>query len=148
MPTNLIRRKKEDLPKVAPKPRAPAPERIAVLTAGAVPIRLRLLQTRTADLIWSALPLHSIVETWGDSIHFDTPMKTGRERGAKLNVAIGDVCFWTEDERVMLAWGPTPISRPGEVRLMRPCNIWATAIDDPEALSAVTPGEKAVLERG
>lgn len=147
MPTNLMRRKEEDLPKKAPQPRVPTPERIAVLKAGTVSICLRLLQTRTADLIWSALPLHSIVETWGDCIHFDTPLKTGRERSAKLNVAIGDVCFWTEDERVMLAWGPTPISRPGEVRLMRPCNIWATAIDDPAALGVVTPGEKAVLEK-
>lgn len=147
MPTNLIRRPKHELPKKDAKPRAPTPERIALLKAGAISIRLRLLQTRTADLIWNALPLYSIVETWGDSIHFDTPLKTGRERSARLNVSIGDVCFWTEDERVMLAWGPTPISRPGEVRLMRPCNIWATAIDAPEALSSVTPGEKAVLEK-
>ncbi|MFT5509809.1 MAG: hypothetical protein ACI89J_002897 [Hyphomicrobiaceae bacterium] len=147
MPTNLIRRKIDERQNKAPKPRAPTPDRVAILQAGSVSVRMRLLQTRTADLIWNALPLHSIVETWGDSIHFDTPMKTGRERSAKLNVAIGDVCFWTEDERVVLAWGPTPISRPGEVRLMRPCNIWAATIDDPHALSAVTPGEKAVLSK-
>ena len=147
MPTNLIRQKLEERPKAAARKRAPAPERQAVLTAGRVSVRIRLLQTRTADLIWSALPLHSIVETWGDSIHFDTPLRIGRERTAKLNVTPGDVCFWTEDERVVLAWGPTPISRPSEVRLMRPCNVWAEAIDDPSALAVVTPGEKAVLSR-
>ncbi|MGI9477535.1 MAG: cyclophilin-like family protein [Hyphomicrobiaceae bacterium] len=147
MPTNLIRQKLDERPAAAATKRAPAPERLAVLTAGQVSVRIRLHQTRTADLIWRALPLHSIVETWGDSIHFDTPLKTGRERSAKVNVAPGDVCFWTEDERVVLAWGPTPISRPSEVRLMRPCNIWAEAIDDPSALAAVTPGEKAVLSR-
>ena len=147
MPTNFIRRKLDARPAPVAKPRASTAERIAVLQAGRISLRLRLLPTHTADLIWSALPLHSIVETWGDSIHFDTPMKTGRERTAKLNVAPGDVCFWTEDERVVLGWGPTPISRPGEIRLMRPCNIWATAIDDPAALSVVTPGEKVVLSR-
>ena len=147
MPTNLIRQKLDERPAAAATKRAPVAERLAVLTAGRVSVRIRLHQTRTADLIWRALPLHSIVETWGDSIHFDTPLKIGRERTAKLNVAPGDVCFWTEDERVVLAWGPTPISRPSEVRLMRPCNIWAEAIDDPSALAAVTPGEKAVLSR-
>lgn len=152
MPTNLIRRKHQgpagDKAAAAAAPRrAPPGERIAVLEAGRISVRLRLHDTRTAEVIWRALPLHSIVETWGDSMHFDTPLRVGRERTAKLNVAVGDVCFWTEDERVVLAWGPTPISRPDEVRLMRPCNIWAEAIDDPSALAAVTPGEKAVLRQ-
>ena len=147
MPTNLIRQQLDQRDKPAPPQRAPSAERTATLQAGRVTVRLRLLATRTADIIWHALPLHSIVETWGDSIHFDTPLRVGRERTAKLNVAVGDVCFWTEDERVVLAWGATPISRPNEVRLMRPCNIWATAIDDPALLAGVTPGEKAVLSR-
>ena len=87
MPTNLIRQKLEERPKAAARKRAPAPERQAVLTAGRVSVRIRLLQTRTADLIWSALPLHSIVETWGDSIHFDTPLRIGRcRRWNKLEV--------------------------------------------------------------
>jgi hypothetical protein len=156
MPTNLIRpthdarEPPQSAERVAPRRSTQSvamPDRIAVLQAGRVTLRLQLNQTRTAELIWSVLPLHSIVETWGDSIHFDTPIKTGRERGAKLNVSPADVCFWTEDERVVLAWGPTPISRRNEVRLMRPCNIWAKALDDPAALAVVTPGEKVVLSR-
>ena len=150
MPTNFMRPKDKPATrrKVADiRPVQAARERTAVLKVSGVSLRLALLQTRTAEVIWAALPLFSIAETWGDCIHFDTPLKTGRERGARLNVDIGDVCFWTEDERVMIAWGPTPISRPGEVRLMRPCNIWARAIDDPAALTVVTPGEKVSLER-
>lgn len=147
MPTNLIRRKLEQSPKPKPEVREEGSDRVARLQVGNVSLRLQLLQTKTADLIWSALPLHSIAETWGDSIHFDTPLRTGRERTAKLNVEPGDVCFWTEDERVVLAWGATPISRPNEVRLMRPCNIWAKAIDDPQMLKTITPGVKVVLSR-
>ena len=147
MPTNFIRRRLDDRPAPAPIKSQSAPQRTALLTAGQAKIRLSLLQTRTADLIWSALPLHSIAETWGDSIHFDTPLKTGRERTAKLNVAIGEVCFWSEDERVVLAWGPTPISRVGEIRMMRPCNIWAQTLDDPTELDGITPGEKVTLIR-
>ena len=150
MPTNLIRRRLDDRPKAkrpSPKPEQEKPERIVRLHAGRHAVRLRLLPTRTADLLWSALPLYSIAETWGESLHFDTPMKTGRERAARLNVEAGDVCFWSEDERVVLAWGPTPISGANEIRLMRPCNIWAKAIDDPAVLRKVTAGEKVVLSR-
>ncbi len=149
MPTNLIRRKFDQ--GGAPGARLAydggETNRQARLTVGRYKLRLALLDTRTADLIWRALPLHSIAETWGESIHFGTPFKTGRERTARLNVSPGDVCFWSEDERVVLAWGPTPISRPDEIRLMRPCNIWARAIEDPAILAGVTPGEKVSLER-
>ena len=147
MPTNLIRHRLDQRPSAERQTRPPAVTRIALITAGRVKVRISLLATRTADLIWSALPLHSIAETWGDSIHFDTPLRTGRERSAKLNVSLGDVCFWSEDERVVLAWGPTPISRPNEIRMMRPCNIWAETLDDPSALKSVTPGEKVALTR-
>ncbi len=147
MPTNLIRPNLKAPDSAPASPRVAGPERIAILKAGRVTLRLRLLDTRTADLIWSALPLFGIVETWGDSIHFDTPLRTGRERTARLNARAGDVCFWSEDERVVIPWGPTPISRPDEIRLMRPCNIWAEIIDDPAALKIVTPGEKVSLSR-
>lgn len=149
MPTNLIRRPFDQggtAAKTASAQHAGA-VRTARLTVGRYKLTLALLHTRTADVIWRALPLFSIAETWGESIHFDTPLKTGRERTARLNVEPGDVCFWSEDERVVLAWGPTPISRPDEIRLMRPCNIWAHTLDDPSVLSGVTPGEKVSLER-
>jgi hypothetical protein len=55
---------------------------------------------------------------------------------------LGDICFWVEDDRVIIAFGPTPISRPGELRLPRPCNLWARAIDDVGVLKAVRPGER------
>ena len=149
MPTNLLRRK-PDQPISAQKPAengVRGQPRFVRLTVGRRHVILRLLETRTADLVWRALPLFSIAETWGESIHFETPLRTGRERGARLNVRPGDVCFWSEDERVVLAWGPTPISRPDEIRLMRPCNIWAETVGDPAVLSGATPGEKVSLER-
>lgn len=122
-------------------------ERRAVMRAGRVSLTLSLHPTQTADLIWRALPLHGIAETWGASLHFDTPLRSGRDRTARLNARPGDVCFWSEDERIIVVWGPTPISRPNEIRLMRPCNVWANVIEDAACLAVVTPGEKIVLQR-
>jgi hypothetical protein len=113
-----------------------------LIKAGRVAIRAELLETETANRIWTALPLFSTAETWGNSIHFETPVETGRERGARANSEAGDICFWTEDDRIIIGFGPTPISKPGEIRLPRPCNIWAKAMDDVTLLKTVVPGEK------
>jgi uncharacterized protein len=113
-----------------------------VIAAGRVKVRAELLDTPTAERIWAALPFFSSVETWGQSINFETPVETGRERSARATVAAGDIAFWGEDDRVVIAFGPTPISRGAEIRLPRPCNIWAKALDDVTLLKTVTPGEK------
>lgn len=123
----------------------PAAFKRVVLQAGRVRLLIALHPTATADLIWRALPLHSVAETWGDAIHFDTPVRTGRDRTARLNAQSGEVYFWAEDERVVVVWGPTPISRPDEIRLMRPCNLIGHTLEDASGLSIVTPGEKIAL---
>ena len=111
-----------------------------MLKAGRVKLELELLDSVPAGLIWYALPLYSIGETWGDSIHFESPVRAGRERTARLIFQPEDACYWNEDDRVMIGWRPTPISRPNEMRLMRTCNIWAKVIGDMSDLSVVTPG--------
>ena len=158
MPTNLIRKtanaanprsgqRIDARIKSGPRGMPHMPERRVLMRAGRAAVTLILHQTTTADLIWRALPLFSVAETWGNALHFDTPIRAGRDRTARVNASPGDVCFWSEDERVMIVWGPTPISRDNEVRLMRPCNIWAQALDDATALASVTPGEKVSLEK-
>lgn len=139
MPTNLIRQRSK-APAVA-RAAAGASRRV-LITAGRVAIRAELLATPTADRIWAALPLFSTAETWGQSIHFEVPIETGRDRTARALGQAGDICFWVEDDRVLIAFGPTPISRPGEIRLPRPCNVWAKALDDVTLLKDVAPGEK------
>jgi uncharacterized protein len=144
MPTNILRNLIRPAERTA-HVRRPGRVRIAELTIGRFTIRLRLADTLTAARIWAALPLYSTAETWGESVHFQVPVRTGRERNARLNVAPGDICFWTEDERVIVGFGPTPLSRPDEIRLMRPCNIWAKALDDVTALLGIAPGERVAL---
>ena len=116
-----------------------------MLTAGAVRVRLQLAATETADRIWRALPLYSNVETWGESVHFEIPVKSGRDRTARLNGVSGEFYFWVEDDRILVPFGPTPISRPGECRLPSPANVWAVALDDVGALRVIRAGSKIGL---
>ena len=123
------------------------PPRIAVIRIGDRKACISLLDTPTADRIWTALPLFTTAETWGAALHFEIPIKSGRERTAKLNGTLGEIYYWSDDERILFAFGPTPISRPDEIRLPRPCNVWALALDDLIQFKRVTPGEKIILER-
>ncbi len=143
MPTNILRKRgtavarrtqAEVLPTAAP--------RVVLIKAGRVAIRAELLATQTAERIWSALPLYSTAETWGQSVHFETPVETGRERAARATIQAGDICYWCEDDRIIIVFGPTPLARHGELRLPRPCNLWAKALDDVALLKTVVPGEK------
>jgi len=145
MPTNLLKGQNRSVkadPKQRHKGATKPADRCIEISAGNVTIRAQLLDTPTADRVWAALPLHSTVKTWGEAIHFETHVESGRERNARIVVEPGDICFWVEDDRIIIAFGRTPISRPNECRLPRPCNLWARAIDDVRVLKTVRPGEK------
>ena len=78
-------------------------------------------------------------------MHVEIPIGSGRDRTAKINGTPGEIYFWVEDKRILVPFGPTPISRPAECRLPAPANVWAVALDDVTALRTVTPGEKASI---
>ena len=144
MPTNILRQIHAGHHGAA-KP-APSDPRIAVLKSGSISIRLGLAATETANRIWNALPLYSNAERWGQCVRFEVPVRTGRDRTARINATVGEIYFWVEDERILVPFGPTPISRPGQCRLASPSNIWAVALDDVRALAAVQGGDMIGLE--
>jgi hypothetical protein len=145
MPTNYLRKAADARKPGGRTPQSEPAQRIARLDVGRASLRIELLDTPTARLVWHALPLHSTAETWGATIHFETPLETGRDRTARILARIGDVYFWVENDRILLPFGPSPISRPGECRLPAPCNVWARALDPLEPLARITPGEKVSL---
>lgn len=131
--------------RIGGNPATPLGKRLVRITAGRVALTARLRPTRTAELIWQALPLHAVAEPWGECLHFEIPIESGRERTARWNVTAGEIAYWPDDERIMIGYGPTPISRPTEIRLMAPCNIWADALDDVRLLARVRVGDRVEI---
>ncbi len=145
MPTNILRRssKKPATAPSASRSSATNVERFAVIRAGGVRIRVRLSNTPTADRIWRALPIFSTAQLWGQGeVFFETRIESGRERGAKVLVHAGEIAFSPDRDVIAIAFARTPTSKPGELRLWSPSNIWAQALDDVSALQSVRPGEK------
>lgn len=149
MPTDILRARSKAAAKggVGDKSHGTAEERFIELKAGRIALHARLVATATADLIWAALPMFATAEPWGDAIHFEIPVFSGRDRTARLQARMGDICFWCEEQRVVIAFGPTPISRAHEMRMPAPVNVFATALDDVEVLRRVGVGEKVSLSR-
>ncbi len=118
-----------------------------MIQAGKVAIRARLLDTPTAERIWQALPITSSAQTWGREVFFDTAISSATEPEARDVVSAGEIAFWPAGDAISIGFGPTPISRKGEIRMTGPCNVWAMAIDDVALLQTVHAGEHiAVIE--
>lgn len=121
--------------------------REVLIRAGTVAIRARLLDTPTADRVWAALPIYGLAQTWGSEIYFKTEISADREAGARDVVRAGEIAFWPDGDAIAIGFGPTPVSKSGEIRLASPCNVWALALDDVRQLKAVYAGERvAVIE--
>lgn len=112
-----------------------------LIHAGDVAIRARLLDTPTADEIWRALPIKGSARTWGPEIYFHTELQAEAEPEARDIVSAGEIVYWPAGDAIAIAFGPTPLSRNGELRLAAPCNIWAMALDDVSKLRSVHAGE-------
>ena len=102
--------------------------------------------TPTADRLISSLPLESRAETWGDEVYFRVPFSAGAEPDASDVVARGAVCFWLDGDSIALLFGPTPVSRGGECRLISAANIVGMIDGDAALLRSVDSGDTIRIE--
>jgi hypothetical protein len=118
-----------------------------LIRAGKVSIRARLLKTPTAERIWAALPIYAQAQMWGHEFYFRAPVSSDCEPEAREVVSAGEIAFWPDGKSIAIGFGPTPVSKKGEIRMASPCNIWALALDDVSSLKSVHAGEDvAVIE--
>ena len=96
--------------------------------------------TPTARKLVAALPCTSTVHTWGEEVYFEVPVAAALEADARQVVEPGTVCFWTEGGALALPFGPTPVSKGAECRLVTRCNVLGRIEGDPRQLGKLKEG--------
>ncbi|MBM4350382.1 MAG: hypothetical protein FJ106_10930 [Deltaproteobacteria bacterium] len=119
-------------------------KRINILV-GDLKVEAELNDSKTALLIWEALPIEAKVNTWGEEIYFAIPVRTGLEQGAREVVSSGELGYWPTGHAFCIFFGPTPASRGDEIRAASAVNILGKVLSDPKVFLKVKDGANIKL---
>ena len=111
-------------------------------------VEAELNESKTAGLIWEALPVEAKSALWGEEIYFAIPVKTELEMGSREVVSEGELGYWPTGHAFCIFFGQTPASRGEEIRAASPVNIIGKVLSDPKIFLRVKEGAKVTLERG
>jgi hypothetical protein len=100
-------------------------------------LEAELLDTPTVQALLKALPLESKAHTWGDEVYFEIPIKPALEPEAREVVDPGAICFWVQGSSLAIPFGPTPVSKGDECRLVTRVNVLGRILGDAKALKSV-----------
>ncbi len=117
-----------------------------MITAGEVSAQAQLDDSKTAGVIWSALPIEAKADTWGDEIYFDIGL-TAAPESPKEVVESGDLGYWPPGRAFCIFFGPTPMSRGDEIRPASPVNVVGRLAGDPKLFKSVRAGTRVTLRR-
>ena len=110
-------------------------------------IIVELNNTDTAKKIYDSCPIRSITNTWGNEIYFETAIKVKKDKTAKDIINLGEIAYWVEGSSIAIGFGPTPISKADEIRLVTKANIIGKTKSNLSSLGMVNSGEIVIVER-
>ncbi len=111
--------------------------KIRIIADSGVEMTVELNDSNTADSIWQGLPIHSVIQRWGDEVYFDIRMQLPPE-DARPDAESGTVAYWPPGNALCIFFGQTPYS---------PVNIIGKLDGDPNAWQDVQAGEFIRIER-
>ncbi len=85
---------------------------------------------KTVQAILEKLPVEINITKWGDELYTERTQISANEENAKREVDYLDVAYWPEGNALCLFYGPTPISRDGQILAYSPVNIVGRIIPD------------------
>ena len=110
-------------------------------------IIVELNNSDTAKKIYASCPIKSTTNTWGNEIYFETTIKVKKDKTAKDIINLGEIAYWVEGSSIAIGFGPTPISKADEIRLVTKANIIGKTKSNLSSLGMVNSGEIVIVER-
>jgi uncharacterized protein len=117
------------------------------ILSGELKVEARLNESKTAQMIWEALPVEAKTNLWGEEIYFAIPVKAGLEKDGREVVSAGDLGYWPPGGAFCIFFGPTPASRGDEIRAASAVNMIGKILSDPKAFRKVQGGVKITIEK-
>ena len=77
----------------------------------------------TFQAIIENLPVEINITKWGDELYTERTQISANVENAKREVDFLDVAYWPEGNALCLFYGPTPISKDGQILAYSPVNI-------------------------
>jgi len=105
-----------------------------------------LNNSATAKAVYDALTVTSVANTWGKEVYFDLAVAARLAGDARQVVDPGTVCYWVEGKSLALPFGPTPVSKGTECRLVTEVNVLGAIDGDPQTLGTVRYGDLITVE--
>ena len=111
------------------------------IVVGDIEAEATLNDSKTARLVYEALPITGKANLWGDEIYFDVDLEAEEEDG-KETVAPGDIALWLAGPALCIFLGKTPISRGNEIRPASTVNVIGKIKNVADLYRKVKAGEK------
>jgi uncharacterized protein len=103
---------------------------------------------KTVKAILENLPIEASINKWGQELYTDETSIVAQEENAKSEVGLLDVAFWPEGNALCLFYGPTPISKAGNIVPASPVNIVGRIVlDDNNIVNKVKNTSKVVIKQ-
>ena len=109
-------------------------------------VTANLRETSSVEQLVAVLPCEASANTWGEEVYFELPLEALLESDAQQVVEPGTVCFWVQGSSLALPFGPTPVSKGDECRLVTRCNVLGKIEGDPRRLKKVKQGVRIRVE--
>jgi uncharacterized protein len=108
------------------------------------------LSPNTVQAILESLPIELTIRRWGDELYTEKTKIAVEPENAKIRVNLFDVAYWPEGKALCLFFGPTPISKAGEILAYSPVNIVGKIIahnnEEQDVLKKILDGAKVVFK--
>jgi hypothetical protein len=118
-----------------------------VIKVGDITLEAELNESKTAGLIWDALPIEANGQTWGDEIYFRIPVDTELE-SPKATVNLGDLGYWPTGNAFCIFYGRTPVSSEDEIVPASPVDIIGRVASDVSVLKGITDPGPVKVDKG
>lgn len=99
-----------------------------------------------ATSIYEILPLKALINTWGEEIYFEIPLKI-KDNNLTKEVEIGDIAYWPQGHCLCIFFGKTPLSNSKKPVPASEVNLVGRITSDISELKKLQAKEEIIITK-